>query len=416
MTQISNATDLYNHLLATGSKIVTNIPFPWSPGHMTHDIDNFLRMRRLGEIPERTTCLLIFQQFEIPFTMADMFARHFDPAATGNQFIINNQLYDMAREIVGFDPSLAIDPGLSHSKFAWADRSTARLSPFQNRLHWAVTNKVVLDSMLKWCQRRALTMDYQPFSEIPPITDPAFVDALGGDPSKVVLVQMKTEAANAGAPMKPENFFPVFSFLKDSGYRLVFGCRDPYPEEFKRFDVLNYAQSGFANFRNDMLMYKAAALAIVGASGIGSVAQMARTPLVNYNGWHLNAMFSSPAGVWVPALLRRKSDGRPMRFFDQLEILENRPEGWDLKPDKWSGPGGGNPWTFGQEMDELELRAAEGDELLAAAQEALSLVRDPTIPRTESQDRFANFHPRTGFRFLEGRVSRHFVEKFADLL
>ena len=411
--QIGNSFDLYKFLIANNGKIVNNIPFPWSPGHMTHDIDNFLRMRYLGEIDSKALCILPFLEGPIPHTVAQIYGHLFTPQ-TRNIFIVNNAITAMAREIGLAMPELTIDVGLSHSKLALEDRANCRLSPFQGGLHFAVTNHRAWRDFTRWMERRSRSMEYQPLSTGPE-PDNNLRRFLNDDWSKLALIHRRDVAGNSAVPSPVAQFFPTLSYLRDNGYKMVFVSRERCPEEFSYYGVLNYSQSPVASFYNDLALFKVAKLAILSGAGIGHMAQMFNTPLVWTNYWMLLGHFTSRCTVWLPAMLRYKENGHLLKFIEQFYLLWNRPEGWDIPPDQFSGPHGGNPGTFGYGFDDYELRVPEPDELLASVKEVEALVQNWTPP-TPLQARFNKLDPESGTQYLEGRVSRYLVEKFPGAL
>lgn len=412
-TEISNAFDLYNFLRTNNAKLVMTSPFPWSPGHMTQELDYFLRLRYMKEIDPQTLCLLIYQEAEIPATYVRQYAHLFTPE-TKNIAVINNNMTLMAREIALAMPELTIDVSLSHSKFSLKDRSTARLSPFQNHLHFVTTNHACWRGLFSAIELRSRCPEYQPLAAGPE-PDDNLRRLLNDDWQKIALVHRRNVTGNAAVVSDPSQFFLSLSYFRDNGYKIIFISREPCPPEFTHFGVINYAQSPAANFHNDLALFKNAKLAIVSGAGIGSLAEIFDTPLVWTNGWMLIGQFATRCSVWLPAMIRYKGNGRLLKFIEQFQLLWNRPEGWDMPPDSLSGPGGGNPQSFIYGFDDYSLRLPEGNELLDAVREVEALTRH-WVPPTPLQKRLNNLAPASGMQYLPGRLSQPFAEKFADAL
>ncbi|MBF0304280.1 MAG: TIGR04372 family glycosyltransferase [Alphaproteobacteria bacterium] len=412
---IDSASALYRWIVENNIRIAANNPFPWAPGHMMHDTDNLLRMIHLRELDPNRMYIYPLQESHIPAVMADMYRKHFAPH-TNVHFMVSNAAVAWCREISQLAPQMTVDIGLSHSKFAWTDPSRARLYPFAGGLHWIVENEVVYRSHLDWLKRRRASPGYQPLRDVPAIQEEEFIRFLGGDTSKLALVHFKHVIANATIPARPEDFDQAFSILKDTGHTIVAVGREECPEYFRKVHgVIDYGKSQFTSFRNDLLLFKAASIALVNASGLTVVGQLLDTPMVSMNSWMLRTgLLTSDRGVFLPAMVRHKASGRLLKFIEHVALIDRRPQPWNMEPDQYAQAGScGNPLTFRcGELEDYEPLAASPDEVAEAVKEVL-LLKERDEPLTSLQVSFQNLTANFHAKWQEGRISRYFAEKHA---
>jgi hypothetical protein len=152
-----------------------------------------------------------------------------------------------------------------------------------------------------------------------------------------------------------------------------------------------------------MLLLKAAQFVMVNASGFGNLPDILGTPMVYYGVWQINSVVSSRNCVLLPTLMRHKESGRLLKFIEQMKGIRSLPEYWES----------GTPPSFpGAKYEE---RINTGDELLAAAQEAIALGRE-WRPRSPLQEQFFDLDRDYSFRSIDGRIGQFFLERFVTAL
>ena len=251
-TYMESAFDLYKFLKDNNNLIAANMLYPWAPGHMISELDNLLRMIRVGDVPPNVACLVPVAENPITATIAEIYAPLLNELRI--VYVPNNAIYLWSREIARACPDMVVDVGLSHVKYALKTMEENRLSMYQGLLHHVITNQGVVRDNVAWAKRRSQSMDYRPLSRLPEMGDD-LRRFLGDRCEKIAVIHSRSVIANAGVTSPPEQFYSSLGFLRDTGHTIVFVSREPYVEEFNRFGVLNYAESPVASFRNDLHLF-----------------------------------------------------------------------------------------------------------------------------------------------------------------
>jgi len=405
----------YNMLQSSNTRLVGNMYFPDSPGHMITELDNFLRMRHLGEIESNCNYLAILRKgvLNLPETIVAMLPDVFNPESR-IQIMVNDELARLAQEVHLAYPEMAVDVGTSHFKTVLTsaeDRKKARLwhLPRWPRSYvWLLAQQQAHDCSLNYYRRRAASRDYVPFATIPELS-PELRQFLGEDDKPLALVHIRNtpraqgHATNAGNSTSSEVMLPTLAYLHDMGYKVVKIGREPFPPEWASSGVLNYSNSPLLNYRNDMLLLKAAQFVMINASGFGNLPDILGTPMVYYGVWQINSLVSSRNCVLLPTLMRHRESGRLLKFIEQMKVVRSLPEYWDSR----------TPSSF--PCADYDERFNTADELLAAAQEAITLGR-AWYPRSPQQEQFFDLDRDYSFRSIDGRVGQFFLERFSDAL
>jgi len=404
---------LYNHLIATNTRLLGNMYFPFSPGHMIWELDNFLRMRFLGEVSKDCKYYGVFNDTPInmPQHIAYIYPHLFNDQV---RFVVNNELHRSVDILHALNPDLFADCGLSHFKgfiSSAEDRGESRLIHMPSHgmpLMWVLSHQLNYRKTLEYYERRSLSASYNPLADIPPLS-PQLEHLLNNSIDKIALVHIRTlernngSAGNAGTRSDPMTLVDTIKFLCDSGYKIVKVGMEPYPPEWKRFGVVNYTNSELRNFANDLLLIKASKVILVNASGFQNLPDILSKPMVVYGTWPIAAMAPSRASVHVPTFLRSNKNGRLLKFCEQINNSFSRFQYWE-KGDCLSFP------DF-----EYSTRMPQADEILAATQEAIALG-EKFIPRSELQNKFNDLSSDYYFKNIEGRISQFFLERFSEAL
>ena len=410
-----DAAPLYQFMLNNNVRGIGNFFHPDAAGHVVCELDNFLRMRHLGEIDQNCTYVLFANNSMLPRYMSVIYPHLFAIAGTWPppvdpngpiQFVLDDGIAKMARSIHRFRPDLFVDVGVSGLKVVLED---AKLRPQAGiiavsdwgEVFWNVSNDMDSVIQLNYLRRRWESRDYAPLAQVPTMV-PELQEFLGGDISKLAVIHIRYKRAmtNAGTLTDPAVLLPTLGYLRDNGYKIVKTGTEPYPEEFAEYGVINYSESPWRNFANDITLFRAAKFAMINASGIEYLPELMRIPMVDYGRWQMGVLHSSPNMVVIPSMMRRKSNGRLMKFMEQIQYFKYQPEPWIR--------GGGTHFPTA----DFEERPPQADELLAASIEAIALGENHT-PRSELQEEFMRLEPKI-LAHCESRVSQFFLERFPD--
>ena len=399
---ISSPEDFYRFLRDMKFKVLANIIFAGSPGHQIQELDYFLRKHRVGDIPRDGRYLWIQRWGLITQTMVDVYNEPFRQYGLG--MLARDDYHAMATEIMRMAPELGIDVGVSHLKNSVISRDHTYIARFAEDLYYHVTNDMVVQTYMDYYRLRGLTEDFDPWTPAAPAIDEPLAELLGGHTDRLAVIHFRLGVGNAGTGIPPENMFLLLEFLRDSGFTVVKIGTEPYPEEFSRFGVINYSDSPLRSFRNDLALLSHAKLAVINASGLENLPDIIGVPTVSYARWHVSLCPYSEKTVVVPSLLFDPARQRVLTFAEQILFFKTRQE-------FWQGPFFG--WHF--PIDRFIPRVPQADEMLAAAQEALSLADAPR-PLSPTQSRFRQLDENGILSLVKSRISDFFLERFQGLL
>jgi hypothetical protein len=315
--------------------------------------------------------------------------------------IADDAIYGMASQVLRMKPEIGIDVGLSHIKDICDEESTLYS---MHRLFYMVSNDSVVKQHMDYYRLRNLSEGETCWKAARPAFDPMFLDFLGGTPAKLAIVHFRKGTGNAGVAMPVDNILPTLAHLRNEGFTLVKIGLEPYPPAFADFGVINYTESAFCSFRNDLVLLSHADLAIMHATGLANLTDILGTPIVYYGQWHLNMPLRSERSVIVPALMHDPARGRLLSFAEQMLYFRTRPDFEIDKPLGWHFP-----------LHRYMPHVPEADEILAATREVLALAAYPR-PQTPSQAAFRMLDENGLWRHSQARVSDQFLQKYAALL
>jgi hypothetical protein len=397
MDVISSSDQFYRYLKQTNTKLLANIIFAGSPGHQIAELDYFLRKYRCGDVPREGRYLWIQGTGHIASTLADVYGEHFRQFGVG--MLAHDHYFAMASEIHRMVPELGIDVGLSHLKNAVHSHANTFVSKLGDKLYYYVTNDAVVQATRDYHRTRSLTEDFFPWNGACPRIEGPLADLLGGQVDRVAVIHFRTRPGNAGITVPAENFSLSFEYLRDNGFTLVKVGTEPYPEEFSRYGVINYSESGLWSFRNDLALLGNAKLNIINASGLEHIADVMGGPIVSYGRWHLTLAPYSSKMVVVPALLFDPGRQRFLTFGEQMLFFRTRHELWE-----------GNAFGWHVPIDRFTPRVPQADELCAAVQEALALSH-ADVPLTPEQRSFNQLDENGLLSVGRSRISQFFLER-----
>ncbi|HSX13412.1 MAG TPA: TIGR04372 family glycosyltransferase [Chlamydiales bacterium] len=224
------------------------------------------------------------------------------------------------------------------------------------------------------------------------------LEKLGIAGKKLALIHIKNYVMNSAAALtNPNTYLPSMGMLKDLGYKLVFVGREKMPEQFRQFDILNYAESFFASLKHDVLLFQSCELAMV-TSGISNLAECYDKAFLYINSWHVGLCPFSKWSIFLPALVKKKT-GKWLKFSAQNDLYHEVTTMHERFP-----------------YDCYIPRNANGDEILHAAEELLSLMKEYK-PRSFLQERYMGIDKGRGVLANSlTRVGQYFLEEHQDLL
>lgn len=360
-------------------------------GHIISELDNFFRMLHLGEIDRNKRCVWVRKSIHLSRACVDLYGRKFWWA------ISNDLIYALLLPITIRYKDITVDCGLSRMKWQLTDnREYYPPMPGESYLH-RISKSEARTQWADYHKRRLKCSDYFPLKGATP-DDEDLIRFLNGDAEKLALIHIRTGVVNATAkPTDPETYLEALEYLVDLGYRLIFVGREKMPEVFRRYQAINYSESNVASFKNDIQLFNLADMAITAGSGISYLADCYDKPYLYLNAWHLDQVTFSRKCIFVPTLVREVS-GEFLKFSEQIELYYSLP---DVGPEVF-------PET------QYQARNATTDEILAAAQEMISL-RENYQERSSLQEQFRQLDSDGLLRCSEARCSEYFLKKHSDL-
>jgi len=276
-------------------------------GHVISEVDNFLRKKFLEEIDVNKKYILIRKSAHLSRDFIPLYKNLFHFA------ISSSFLYYLTLPLIMRYPSITLDCGLSRSKWQLIENSETSTWPKittkqQNTQEWS-----------DYYQRFNKTEQFFPLMEFTG-DDPALDNFINFKNDKIAIVHIKSNIINCTADKTdPKTYIPAIEFLKSLGYTLVFAGREKYPELFKDYGVINYAESNLRSFKNDIRLFSKADVAILAGSGIAFLAACYNVDLLYLNSWHIFRPLVGARSIFVPALVENL-DGTPVKFLDQWNL------------------------------------------------------------------------------------------------
>jgi len=136
---------------------------------------------------------------------------------------------------------------------------------------------------------------------------------------KVVNIHLKTSSGNACAKKTdPQTYIQTIKYLKKRGYKIIFIGREKMPNIFKKYKIFDYANSQFANLKNDLLITYISSFNICFASGVYSLANYLNKPVLYLGSWHLNIQSHYSKCVYFPAVLKLEKNNKYVNHKEQI--------------------------------------------------------------------------------------------------
>jgi putative glycosyltransferase (TIGR04372 family) len=287
-----------------------------SPGHMLLETDLLLRQLRCHPIFQTHTIVVILPPTDMALMLVEILKRH------GVQTIINANASTILREIQLFFPELVFDVGQAHWKLIRPDNSPRGIGDlYPLNFGWALRSEEFMAQTIRVHEVWGATAGQRPLREaldqIP--GDPAFISRL--KVKKYAVVQIKSVTGNGTARLFPgEVYKPALEFLRDNGYAIVLGGREPMPEVFREFDAWDYARSPFVSPKSDFYLFAHAAVGLVSPSGAGLFCDTLGTPCCQIGSWTL-IPHPSEKTFAVPSRIKERTTGEVLPFSRQASAF-----------------------------------------------------------------------------------------------
>jgi len=380
--QTRSALDLVSLLEARNGRLLANMSTE-PDAQLLAELENFACMRELDEVPSEGFHLYLGPGSEQTAAIAELYGTSLCAG-----YILTDYAAEMARSISLFRPDLAVDAGLSGIKSVPPDDGTAsRVEMPDGHFMFAGGPAARDEDIAGYYGRRVrlpgagpMARRFEPSAALSGLLQP-------GDRPLAVVWSDGTEA---------DAFLPSLEFLGDSGYRIVHAGRSACPHSFERLDVVNYAESGLADFKNDLTLFSNAEICLFGNARQSVVAGVLDKPCVVANLRELTRPPVSNVCVYTVSRAKDRETGDFVPFGAQMErgALENP-----------SAPAGNHEYV---DCDAADIREALV-EALALTQSAKELSRDQQAYRD-----LASRYPCSNL--AASRIGAVFIERCRDLL
>ena len=393
--KLYSALSIVELLEAQNGKLVGNVSCE-AVGHLFAELNNHICKQVLGEAPD--FAIYLGPDNERTNAIKDLYG----PTLPIN-FVLSEMGEEMERAISLFRPDLVADAGISSYKFAPVEgRTVGQRQTDEGHLLYVVEPTTMAQDTAELYRRKRETRPL--FSLARKFDMPTELDELiAAHGRKIALISHKTiggkEFIGSGAAKSfdPRNYLSTLEHLKDAGYQLVHFGREPYPEIYRAYDVIDYATNPLASFRNDLILASHADFGLFGSSGISWFAEWMDMPFVMVNMWTIDSPPFSDKAVYVPTIARDLTSGNFINFEKQLWFRQEH--------------GVFFPHSVYEATD------CSAEDILTATRECLDVEREGDVALTVNQRRYqatVSVHP-TPKQALS-RISAAFADKHADLM
>jgi len=364
-------------------------------GHWIQELDYFARKKALGTLDLSKKYLLIRKPHPnaLVETCTSLYRGLFDYVA------VDNDLYHLLLPLMARRRDLGVNVGLS--RLRWQEpEDRAHLG----RGYQTGDPQAYLYQVTKAENHRRFADYYQLRRRSVGFTPLKFQGTKADLPFKlspekrVALIHLKTDTiVNAtAAVVDPTSYLPTIQFLRDNGFDILFVGRERMPELFAAVGVLNYAQSPFATFENDIKLASIADFTLVSSSGLFILADCFERPLLYINSWHAHRVPFSATSRHIPCTMVNRATGAVVPLREQMSLYEDTPEdGGEVFPSA----------TY-------EARNATADEILEGTKECLA----PNAMASTEQQLFSSLQVRPEPLVSYAWCSGYFLSKHPDLL
>ena len=155
---------------------------------------------------------------------------------------------------------------------------------------------------------------------------------------KIILIHINNRKINMNAkPTDPKTFLNLINYLKKNKYEIIFIGREKIPRLFENHKIINYANSKFVSFKNDILLFKIAKYSIITASGLYWIPFFLKKSFLFINNWEFSKTIGHNKSLQWPALIKKRGNHISLTnqkniYFKSLNLNHSRiPRGYNVK-------------------------------------------------------------------------------------
>ena len=295
-------------------------------GHACMELHMFDNQFRNDDLPIRKNCnfILVYKKSEIVDTIFSLYKSDLSYI----KYIKNNFLFHLLLPMfIKNNSDLILDIGLGKhtyeiNRLDHTNRVTNNIifsgigirssNEIENRL-----NNVIYKHRSKKFYRSFLNNIFLTSQ------DRTQFEKIGIENKKTLLIHLNERVTNACAKLlEPQVYLKLIEYAKGKDYQIVLMGREKYPEIFKRYQVINYAESKIANFLNDLKLFKFAEFSVINASGLAAIPRYLDKYYLYINYWHINTRVESDKSIMLPTLISRK-DNFLNTIQDQIKLQKS---------------------------------------------------------------------------------------------
>jgi len=299
--------------------VVGGMFFYNSPGHMLAESDYLLRSILHDPQVRQRSPVTFLPPTPFSLVIAELLKAH------GLTVVVDASAPLINREIQLFYPELIHDVGVAHFKLT---TPSAARGPICTSSHlefaWALHRDELTAQWVRLYKLWNATRGQHPLrdalTKIP--CDPHFLEVL--HKSKYAVLQIKSAIVNGTVRLLPADYYkPTLEMLRDRGFSIILGGREPILEEFKHYGVYDYPRSKFVSPQNDFFLFRHASLGVASPSGAGYFCDALGVPLCQYAPWTLQP-HPGENTIMVPSRIRKKNTTALLTFTQQIRaFLDN---------------------------------------------------------------------------------------------
>lgn len=282
-------------------------------GHSTSELDYFFLLKKSKKIKKKNY-LLFLDNTNLSRDLKIMF--------DGKIFIIvNTVLNTIIKKFLQKHSNFGLDIGLSH----FLNIEEDKIKEFGKGLRgW----KEGFDRDRGYWNLKNIYNDYFSYQNlnIKEEQKRKLLEGLNVDINKkIALIQIKTQIGNACAKeTDPHTYLKTIEFLIENNFQIIFVGREVMPNIFKKYSLINYANSKYISWMNDVILSEKADFFLSFGSGLGHLPAVLNRPCLYVGFWHLISPISNQKSIFVPSILKNKKSGKFLKFSEQIEYANKK--------------------------------------------------------------------------------------------
>jgi|TARA_B110000259_G_C14001333_1_gene396406 putative glycosyltransferase (TIGR04372 family) len=209
---------------------------------------------------------------------------------------------------------------------------------------------------------------------------------------KIALIHIKTKIGNACAKVTdPYTYIKTIEFLIENHFQIIFVGREIMPNIFRKYSIINYANSKFTSWMNDVILTEKSDFFLCFGSGLAQLPSVMNKSCLYVGFWHVFSPISNQRSIFIPSILKNKNNGEFLKFAEQTEYAHKI-----------------RMQHFSSEL--YEVINPDKDDLLNGTKELLDLYNNKKIDNGQ-----INFKKKLNLQKCESNISKFFLEKYTYL-